>query len=163
MKLQFKNMHKLNRIIPNVVLTILLAIAAVACLLFYFGGDVDPTAEISEPVYTDFLLDYMYILLILAIVVAIVAAAAIFITKHSATPKSAVTAFMGIGFLALLMILTYVLGDATPLNILGFEGRQTEFDLRLTDMCLYSSYILLGIAVIVSGLSFLSKTNFFNK
>ena len=152
-----KNIRKLNRIIPTIVLAILLAITVVACFLFYFGGDVDPNAEILEPVYTEFMLDYMYVLLALAIVVAIVSATAIFIMKYFANPKSAVIAFMGVGFLALLMILTYALGDATPLNILGFEGEQTTFDLKLTDMCLYSSYILLGIAVIVSGVSLLSK------
>ncbi len=153
-------MYKLNKIIPNIVLAILLAITVVVCLLFYLGGDVDPTAEILEPVYTNLLINYTYVLLILAFVVAVIAAITAFATKLAANPKSAMITFIGVGSIALLMILTYVLGDATPMNILGFEGEQTAFDLKLTDMCLYSSYILLGMAIIVSGLSFLSKRVF---
>ena len=152
--------YKLNKIIPNILLATLLAITAIVCLLFYLGGNVDPTAEIPEPVYTDLLLNFTYVLFALAFIAAIVSAVTMFITKIAANPKSAMVAFIGVGALALLMILTYALGDTTPLKILGFDGDQTSFNLRLTDMCLYSSYILFGIAVIVSGLSFLSKRVF---
>ena len=153
-------MYKLNKIIPNIVLAAILAIAVIVCLLFYLGGDVDPTAEILEPVHTNLLLNYTYVLLFLVFLVTVASAVIMFVTKLIADPKSAMIVFIGVGALALLMILTYALGDVTPLNIPGFDGEQTAFDLKLTNMSLYSSYILFGIAVVVSSLSFLSKRIF---
>ena len=153
-------MYKLNKIIPNIVLAVLLAITVIVCLLFYLGGDVDPNAEILEPVHTGLLLNYTYVLFVLALLTTIASAVIMFVTKLIANPRSAMITFIGVGALALLMILTYALGNTTPLNILGFDGEQTAFDLKLTNMCLYSSYILFGTAVIVSGLSFLSKRIF---
>ncbi len=153
-------MYKLNRIIPNIVLAVLFAITLIVCLLFYIGGDVDPTAEILEPVYTGLLLNFIYVLFALTIVVTIISVAVMAATKFASNPKSAIITFAGIGALALMLFLISVLGDTTPLNIPGFDGEQTTFDLKLTNMCLYSSYILLGIAIVVSGLSFLSKRIF---
>jgi len=153
-------MHKLNKNISKIILMVLLAVAAVVGLLFYSVGDIDPAAQMPEPVFTDFLLDYMYVLLIISVLIAIASAMIMFATKWAANPKSALITFAGVGFLALLMLLTYVLGDKTELKIVGFDGQQTSFDLKLTDMCLYSSYILLGMALIVSCLSFLSKRIF---
>lgn len=156
-------MYKLNRIIPNITLAVLLAITVIVCLLFYVGGNVDPSdkivadIDIVEPVYTDLLINYTYLLLVLTCIVTVASAIFSFATKIKSNLKSAMTSFIGIGSMALLLILTYALGDATPLNILGYEGQQTAFDLKLTDMCLYSSYILLGIAIIISVLSFFVK------
>jgi len=153
--------YKLNRIIPNIALTVLLSISVIVFLLFYLGGDVDSSEallpDLSQPIYTDLLMRYMYVLFVIAFVAAITSAVLTFSTKLSANPKSAIVAFIGVGSLALLMILTYVLGDATPMNIIGFDGEQTAFDLKISDMSLYSIYILFGIVLIVSGLSFLSK------
>jgi len=154
-------MYKLNKIIPNIVLAVLLSISIIIFLLFYMGGDVDSSEalipELSQPIYTDLLMRYMYVLFGIAFVVTLVSAVLTFSIKLSTNPKSGMMAFIGVGSLALLMILTYVLGDATPLNIVGFDGEQTAFDLKISDMSLYSIYILFGIVLVVSGLSFFSK------
>ena len=159
-------MYKLNRIIPNIVLAVLLTISVIVFLLFYLGGDVESTQagyltlsdpDLSQPAYTDLLMRYMYVLFGIAFVVTIISATLAFNINFSKNPRKAIVTFAGVGFLALLMILTYVLGSDTPLNIIGFDGVQTSFDLKVSDMCLYSIYILFGIALAVSGLSFLSK------
>ena len=155
--------YKLNRIIPTIVLAVLLSISVIVLLLFYLGGDVDPSKslkgleELSQPVFTDLLMKYMYVLFGIAFVVTIASAVITFKMKLSANPKSAITVLIGFSSLALLMILTYALGSTTELTIPGFDGVQTAFDLKLSDMCLYSIYVLFGITIIVSALSFLSK------
>ena len=153
--------YKLNKTIPSIVLAVLLSFSVIVFLLFYLGGDVDPSnaliAELAQPKYTDLLMKYMYVLFGIAFAVTVVSAVMTFQMKLSANPKSAITALVGVGSLALLLILTYALGSATELNIVGFDGVQTTFDLKVSDMCLYSIYILFAIALIVSALSFLSK------
>jgi hypothetical protein len=155
-------MYKLNKIIPNVVLGILLAITVVVCLLFYLGGntEIPELPELLAPNYTDLLLNFTYFLFGLTILVTLVSVVWLFVSKLVADPKSSLVTIIGVGALALLLILTYNIGDTTPLNILGFEGEQTPGILKLTNMCINSSYILFGIAVIVSALSFLSKRIF---
>ena len=153
--------YKLNRIIPNIVLAVLLSISVIVFLLFYLGGDVDSSEalipELSQPKYTDLLMRYMYVLFGITFVATLVSAVLTFTIEFSKDSKSAMLAFIGVGALALLMILTYALGDATPLSIVGFDGEQTAFDLKISDMSLYSIYILFAIVLIVSALSFLSK------
>jgi hypothetical protein len=147
--------------IPNIVLAVLLSFSVIVFMLFYLGGNVDQSealiADLSQPVYTDLLMKYMYVLFGIALVAAIYSAVSAFATKFAANPQKALFAFVGVGSLALLMTLTYALGDTTPLNIIGFDGEQTAFALRISDMSLYSIYILFGIVLVVSGLSFLSK------
>jgi hypothetical protein len=159
-------MYKLNKIIPNIVLAVLLATTVIICLFFYLGGNVDPTQsivpdpEMVEPKYTGLIINFTYVLLVLVCVITVAAALISFITKVLSNPKSAMTTIIGVGSLAIILILSYVLGSSEQLNIIGYEGTQTDFQLKLSDMCLFTSYILFGIAVVVSAASFFVKRIF---
>jgi len=154
-------MYKLNRIIPNITLMVLLAVSVLIFILFYGGGDVDTNEELvqglSQPVYTDLLMKYMYVLFGIALSATLVSAVLTFIIKLDSNPKSAIVGLIGIGAMGLLALIAWSLSDATPLSIVGFDGEQTATDLIISDMSLYIIYILFTIALIVSGLSFFAK------
>ena len=59
---------------------------------------------------------------------------------------------------AVLLIIAYTIGDGTPLNILGYEGPDNvPTMLKLTDMWIYSVYILMTLTVLAMLLNPLIK------
>jgi hypothetical protein len=51
--------------------------------------------------------------------------------------------------MGLLLFITYTVGDGNPLSIAGYEGNENTYIwLKLTDMWIYSIYILLALALI---------------
>ena len=136
----------------------LLAVSLISLLvlgIYYFGGVVDPAADMVEPVYTSLLLNWIY-----AIFAATLVALAVFalwdiasLVQHD--PKSAI---MPLGILvvsAAILIISYSMGDGTVLNLVGYDGvHNTDFWLKLTDMWLFTTYIL--IALILVSLSYFS-------
>ena len=50
---------------------------------------------------------------------------------------------------AILLVIAYSIGDGTPLNILGYEGPDNvAARLKMTDMWIYSVYILMGLVIL---------------
>ncbi|MBO4804697.1 MAG: hypothetical protein IK005_09335 [Paludibacteraceae bacterium] len=144
-----------NRI-PQIALIAMLAISVIVALLFFLGGDVDPNAEYLEPNNTGMLLGWAYFLVGAVCVVTLVAAGIGFITKISSDAKAATTSLVSIVALALLLCITYFAADTHPLPLV--EGtEQSEFDLRISGMCIVSAFILAGIAAFVSLFGFLAK------
>jgi len=57
---------------------------------------------------------------------------------------------LSVVMLGLLLFLTYQLGNGEPLTILGYQGKEnTYYWLKISDMWIYSSFILLGITFLV--------------
>jgi membrane protease YdiL (CAAX protease family) len=56
----------------------------------------------------------------------------------------------GIGILAVLLAGAYLLGNGDPLSIPGYDGNEnTFFWMKLTDMWLYTIYLLIGLVIII--------------
>lgn len=137
------------RKISSWTLLICSIISVVTLLMFYFGGVVDPSAEMKEPVYTGLLLDWTYVLFGLTIVVTIFLMLWQFSNSLRVDAKGALMGFAAVAFLALIMIITYVMGDATALTGLNADSQvyNIPFWLKITDMWIYSSYILIVLIV----------------
>lgn len=59
---------------------------------------------------------------------------------------------------AILLVIAYSIGDGTPLNILGYEGPDNvTARLKMTDMWIYTIYILMALSVAAMLLSPLIK------
>ncbi|MBP5457919.1 MAG: hypothetical protein J6Y37_15625 [Paludibacteraceae bacterium] len=142
--------------ISQIALIAMLAISVIVALLFFLGGDVDPDAEYVEPKNTGLLLTWAYILVGAVCVVTLAAAGIGFATKIASDPKSATTSLVSIVALALLLCITYFAADTTPLPLVD-GTQQSEFDLRISGMCIVSAFILAGIAAFVSLFGFLVK------
>ena len=136
------------RKISSYTLLVLMIISLVVCGLFYFGG-VAPgteTAEISVPAYTELLLYWTYIIFCLTLVFTVIFAFAHLVSLFKDNFRSALNSLAAIIAFFALFFIGYALGSGAPINIPGYDGNaNTPFWLRVTDMWLYTTYILLVI------------------
>ena len=156
-------MSKLTYKASYYALYAMFAIILIVMGIFFFGGDatgdavipgVDP--EMWQPAQTDALLYLMYALFGIAIAATVIAAVFQFGAAKKHNPASAIKSLLGLVLLVVVLIIAWAMGSGTPMNIPGYEGTDNVyFWLKLTDMFLYSIYILLFVtvvAIIVSGI-----------
>ena len=81
-----------------------------------------------------------------------------FINNFRHNKKRAINSLLTLLVFAVLLIIAYVIGDGTPLNILGYEGPDNvPAMLKLTDMWIYSVYILMALTILAMLFSPLIK------
>ena len=116
--------------------------------LFYLGGQVPMqekiAADLSEPKFTDIVLYWSYVLLVITIAALILFAIAAFFKQLKESPKKALSGFLVLVGMAALFVVTFIIGDGTLMNIPGYDGPDnTPKTLKMTDMWLFSSYVML--------------------
>lgn len=136
----------------SITLLIAFAISLVVFALFFFGGQVSEeqklVADMSQPKFTDMLLYWAYAILAITIVVLILFAIFGFFKSLKESPKKALGGLFVMLALVALLVVTFVIGDGTLLNIPGYDGSDNNpTTLKLTDMWLFSSYIMLVITI----------------
>jgi hypothetical protein len=135
-------MTKLSKYL-DIILYILLAITLVFAGLFYFGGEVE-NAAMTTPLYTESFLNWGKVLLVGAAVITLLFE----IFNLIIHPQSAVRSIISIVLLGIIVLVSYSLGDGTPLNLIGYKGSDNVPSmLLLGDTFLYSIYILFGVAI----------------
>jgi hydrogenase-4 membrane subunit HyfE len=130
---------------------LIISIISVIVLGIFFGGGVeDPSAEIKNYIYTGLLLDWTYIVFAVTLVALAVLALWQFASVLKTNPKSALRSLIVVVLFALLLIITYSMGDGTPLTTLNADSQtyNTPFWLKATDMWIQSSVVLF-IAIIL--------------
>ena len=142
--------------VSGTVLYVMLAITLVILGMFYFGGEtpldqrVVADTSMSEPAHTDTLIYWTYVLLGIAVVATLAAAIFQFVANMVDSPKTALRSLLGLILLVVLLVATYSAGSDQPLVIPGYSGTENvPFWLKLTDMFLYSIYIMMGILVLL--------------
>lgn len=135
------------------VLIIGVLISIVVMGLFYFGGQAAPhelvAGDMSQPKFTDVVLYWMYALLAITVVVLIGFAIVGFIRGLKENPKKALGGLVALLALVALLVITYIMGDGTLLNIPGYTGADNVPPmLKLTDMWLYSMYFMLVVTLL---------------
>jgi len=128
-------------------------ISLVVLGLFYLGGQVPAheqlVADMSQPKFTDLLLYWMYALLAITIIVWVLFIILSSMTQLKDSPKKALGGFLALLGLAALLVVTYVIGDGTLLNIPGYEGTDNRpAMLKMTDMWLYSIYVMFVVTIL---------------
>ncbi|MDD4632850.1 MAG: hypothetical protein PHQ77_11440 [Proteiniphilum sp.] len=136
--------HKTSR--TTLLIGVIISIVVMA--LFYLGGQASTQekliADMSQPKFTDIVLYWAYTLLVITVVVLLAFAVVDFLRKMKESPKKALSSFFVLLAMAALLIITFVMGDGTLLNIPGYDGADNQPQtLKLTDMWLYSSYVML--------------------
>ena len=131
------------------------AVIVIVLLCFFLGGDATGDAVLTsidpsmwQPAYTNALLYLVYALLAVAIITTIVGALAKFAMALKDNPVSALKSLIGLALLIVVLIIAWIAGDDTPINIPGYDGTDNvPFWLKLTDMFLFTVYILLVVAI----------------
>ena len=116
--------------------------------LFFLAGNVQPEQQyaelvgLTEPVFTDALLYWVYVLLGVTLLAVFVFSIFGFINNLRHNRKKAINSLITLVVFAVLLVIAYTIGDGTPLNILGYEGPDNvPTRLKMTDMWIYSVYI----------------------
>ncbi len=150
--LKFKNLQ-----LSKITLYALLLVTVVVLCLFYCGGYIDPDAEYAEPVYTNALIVLMYVLLGIGILVALVSMVISITIKLKMDARQSLRGMIVTGFVAAVLIITYLAVAGDPVAVLGDSIPLSKTWLKLVDMQLYTMYILLGVAILVTILGTFSK------
>ena len=135
------------------------AISVVVFGMFYLGGQTEnsPFLEknMSDPKYTAELLYWGYTMLALAIISLFAFALFQFATSLKENPKKALMGLSVIVVFGILLGITFAMGSDVPL--VGLNADSEKFNipswLKITDMWLYSIYVLavLCILAVLSG------------
>lgn len=130
--------------ILKIVTIVMFAITAVILGFFAFGGQI-PDQIYTTPVYTASLLNWAYILFIIAVISAVIFP----IVRLFTRPKQAMKSFIGLAALVVVVLIAYAMADGTPMNIIGYSGTDNvPSRLIFSDTIIYTMYILFGAAII---------------
>ena len=130
--------------ILKIVTIVMFAVTAVILGMFIWGGDV-PDQQYTTPVYTASLLNWAYVLFVIAVIAAVIFP----IVRLFTRPKQAMKSFIGLAALAVVVLIAYAMADGTPMNIIGYSGPDNvPSRLIFSDTIIYTMYILFGAAII---------------
>ena len=133
------------RKIVNIVLWVLLGISVVLTVLFYFGKVVPGTegTTTEEPVATDAMLTWAYILFGIALLITIVFS----LINVIINPSGAKKGLISILFMVVVFALGYLLASDTPLSMPGYEGTENVPNvIKWVGTGLNAAYILAALA-----------------
>lgn len=142
------------RKVSSWVFIVTILISLVVFGIYYGGGNIDPTAETPEPVYTDVLLYWLYTMFAIVVGITLFFAVLQIARLLKADPKAGFLSLGAIVLLIGLLFVTRALGSDVPLVIPGYEGAENvPFWLKTTDMLLFSIYfmIIINVGFIVWG------------
>ncbi|MDR1746212.1 MAG: hypothetical protein LBR49_02955 [Tannerella sp.] len=147
------------RKISSWTLWAVLALSVGALALFYFGGVVDPNAEKKEPINTNILLYWVYIATLITVIALLIFGVFQFITSLKTKPKAALGSLVVLVLFAVLLGITYTIGNPAPLPNINVDSAHfnVPFWLKVSDMWIYTIYILLALCVIAMIASSVKK------
>ena len=101
--------------------------------------------------YTDVLIYWTYALGILSVVTVLFFVVKDFIAELAASPSGALKKIAGPIALVVLLLVTYAIGDTTPLKLNEEAQRfNAPFWLKFSDMWIYSVYVLLFLTIVAA-------------
>jgi hypothetical protein len=125
-----------------------MAISLVFIGIFFFGGFVEGTegTSLAEPLITETILRWAYILLI----ITLVAVLGFMLVSMFSSVKALKRTGIVMGIAVVLIFISYQLADDTVLNLIQYTGPDNvPKTLKLVDTALIFTYIL-GITAVVS-------------
>lgn len=146
--------------ISGIVLYAIVILSIVVFGMFYFGAvETDTVPGTEAPVYTSLLIFFMYGLFGITLITTVGAALSVFVKQFMSNPKEAIKSMSSIIIFVLIFLVSWSLGDVTPVKLIGFQGTENTdpFWLRWIDMILFSSYTLAVIAIVCIASGALKK------
>ncbi len=129
----------------------LVAISVIVFALFLFGGSELDMKDNKVYAYTDVLIYWTYALGILSVVTVLFFVVKDFIAELAASPSAALKKISGPIALIVLLLVTYAIGDTTPLKLNEEAQRfNAPFWLKFSDMWIYSVYVLLFLTIVAA-------------
>ena len=132
-------------------------ISVVLVALIYFGGNAESLTvgedTLTVPKFTDPLLYWSGFLIVLTIGITLVLTLWGFIKQLIDNPVSALKSLIPLALFAIIFIVSWFLGSAEKIDIIGYEGTDNVgFWAQFTDMLIYSiSVLFVAIALTIVG------------
>ena len=142
-------MAKLSYKVSYYVFYVCIALILVVLGMFFgVGYNETNAAGLVEPANTPALMYLMYGMFAVTVIATLIGAIAQFGGALKDNPKGAVKSLLGLILLVLLLIVTYNIGSSETV-VLGDGSEYSDVTmLKVSDMLLYSTYVLFGIAAI---------------
>ena len=142
-------MAKLSYKVSYYVFYVCIALILVVLGMFFgVGYNETNAAGLVEPANTPALMYLMYGMFAVTVIATLIGAIAQFGGALKDNPKGAVKSLLGLILLVVLLIVTYNIGSSETV-VLGDGSEYSDVTmLRVSDMLLYSTYVLFGIAAI---------------
>lgn len=150
-------MYKLIQRISTLTVLLLGSVSVVLVALIYFGGNAESLSVgedlLTVPKFTDPLLYWCYVLIVLTICITLLFSLLKFIKGFIDSPSSGLKSLIVIAVFVILFVTAWFLGSSEKIAIIGYEGTENEgFWAQFTDMLIYVSYALfIGIAATIFG------------
>lgn len=138
------------RKISSTTLLVLSAISVITFLLFFLGGSELDAKGNKVYEFTGILLSWSYVLLVATICATILFALRNLASAFKSNSRNALMSLGALVAFVILLVVTYAIGDGTPIPGLNdaSQGFNTSGWLKMTDMWLYSTYVLFILAVV---------------
>ena len=104
-------------------LLIISLITVVVVGVFFGGGVEDPAAENKNYIYTELLLNWTYLVFFVTVIALVVLGLWQFASVLKTNPKSALMSFVVAALFILMLVITYSMGDGTPLTTLNADSQ----------------------------------------
>lgn len=142
-------MAKLSYKVSYYVFYVCIALILVVLGMFFgVGYNETNAAGLVEPANTPALMYLMYGMFAVTVVATLIGAIAQFGGALKDNPKGAIKSLLGLILLIVLLIVTYNVGSSETV-VLGDGSEYSDATmLKVTDMFLYSTYVLFAIAAI---------------
>lgn len=141
----------INKISSYVFAVLMIASAVVLGLFFFVGYDNYITLNgksVVDPQFTSLLMYWMYALVAAGIVFVILFVIAQFFATLKSNPGRAMNSVIGIIAIVALFVGAYFASDVDPIRMADGTIFEDEFNLILSDICIYVQYVLLAVSVL---------------
>ncbi|MDR3260490.1 MAG: hypothetical protein LBT78_01505 [Tannerella sp.] len=141
---------KIRRISTWTLLACTIATLVILGLFFWGGNDEPYKGELWNPHYAGLLLNWIYLLFAITIVAVVIFALWQFFVNFKQNPKGGLAGLSVIVLFGGLLFITYTTGSGTPLALMNEDVQQYNipFWLKVTDMWLFSTYVLIILVVL---------------
>jgi hypothetical protein len=133
--------------ISSIILYVLMAISVILILLFFFGGYVEGTkgTNFAEPVNTNYILIWAFMLFVIAGLAAIIFPLIYLILN----PKRAIKSLIMLGVIAVFIFIAYQIASDEVLNLINYRGPDNvPKTLKIVGTGLILTYFLAIIALV---------------
>lgn len=140
-------MSKIVERVSGITVLLLGIVSVILVALIYLGGNAESLVigeeSLTVPKFTDPLLYWSYLLIVLTIGITISLTIYGFVKTLIASPAAALKTLIPLVLFAIIFVVSWMLGSAERISIIGYEGTENVgFWAKFSDMLIYSSYVL---------------------
>ncbi len=129
---------------------VLMALIILVLGLFFGVGYDNPQGSYNAPEHTETLMLFMYAMFAICVLVTVLGGLAQFAGSFRDNPKGAIKSLFGLALFAGVIVVSYAIASDAPLTMADGSQFTDVTMLKLTDMMIYSIYLLLTVTIVAT-------------